>query len=252
MDLDLKGKRAIVTGGTRGIGRAIVETLVAEGAHVTFCARNRDEVAAATFGNAIVHGGVADIADAAGYTRWLNQAIEQLGGLDILICNASAVAEGASEAAWAACFNVDVMGAQRAADIAAPHLAASAKANGDASMLFISSVSAAETGGASAYGAMKAALIHLGKGLSKQLAAKGVRVNTLSPGTILFDGGFWNKAETERPDMFKYALARNPLGRMGRPQEIADVAVFLSSPRASFTTGANIVVDGAITSRVNF
>jgi 3-oxoacyl-[acyl-carrier protein] reductase len=256
MDLKLKGKKAIVTGATRGIGRAIAEVLAAEGADVVICARKAGEVekTAADLKSLGVNavGGVADIADGAGFTAWIERAAEALGGLDILICNASALAQGNTEAAWQAGFEIDVLGAQRAIGAALPFLLRAAEASGDAAVTVVSSVSAAETTHGNAYGAMKAAQIHLVKGLAKQHAPKGLRFNTVSPGTIYFEGGVWGDMEKTNPEIFKASLGRNPMGRMGRPEEIARAAVFLSSPASSFTTGINMVVDGAITSRVNF
>jgi 3-oxoacyl-[acyl-carrier protein] reductase len=256
MDLGLKGKRAIVTGGTRGIGRAIAETLAAEGVAVALCARKQDEideaVASLKARGVAAYGGLADIADGDALKAWVAAAIAQLGGLDILIHNASGFGNGNAEASWTAGFNVDIMGAQRAAAVALPHLEAAAAASGDAAIIIISSVSAAETTSANAYGAVKAAQIHFAKGLAKERAGKHVRVNVVSPGTVYFEGGVWHRIEQGAPDMFKATMARNPTGRMATPQDIANAAVFLASPASSFTTGVNLLVDGAITSRVNF
>lgn len=256
MDLQLKGKKAIVTGGTRGIGRAIAETLAAEGADIALCARNReqlDEAVAALKAKGVnAWGGVADIADGAGLKAWIEKAANEMGGLDILVANASALANGMDEESWRKCFEIDVMGAVNAFEAAAPFLEKAAEKNGDASAVFISSISAAETSGGNAYGAMKASQIHLAKGLAKANAAKHVRVNTVSPGTVYFKGGVWDMIEQHMPDVFKDAMSRNPTGRMATPQDIANAAVFLSSPMSSFTTGINMVVDGAMTSRVNF
>lgn len=256
MDLRLKGKRAIVTGGTRGIGRAIADTLAAEGVHVALCARNAgevDEAVAALCARGVqAHGAVVDIADGAQLKAWIATAAGQLGGLDLLVCNASALVQGNSEDAWTKMFAIDVMGVQRAASAAMPHLEAAAAQGGDASIVIISSVSAAETATANAYGALKAAQIHFAKGLAKEKARLHVRVNVVSPGTVYFKGGVWHLVEQGMPELFKTTMARNPTGRMAMPQEIANAAVFLASPVSAFTTGINLVVDGAITSRVNF
>jgi len=256
MDLGLKGKRAIVTGGTRGIGRAIADTLAAEGVHVALCARNAgevDEAVAALCARGVqAHGAVVDIADGAQLKAWIATAAGQLGGLDLLVCNASALVQGNSEDAWTKMFAIDVMGVQRAASAAMPYLEAAAAQGGDASIVIISSVSAAETATANAYGALKAAQIHFAKGLAKEKARLHVRVNVVSPGTVYFKGGVWHQVEQGMPELFKTTMARNPTGRMAMPQEIANAAVFLSSPASAFTTGINLVVDGAITSRVNF
>lgn len=256
MDLGLDGKRAIVLGGTRGIGRAIAELLADEGCRVAICARNPEEVEAAV--RSLGAKGIAawgrpvDIADAQGLGAFMAAAGEEMGGLDILVSNASALTTGDGEDAWRGMLEVDMLGAVRSFETALPMLERAARDGGDASALFISSVSAAETSSGGAYGPMKAALIHYAKGLARQHAAKGIRVNVVSPGTILFEGGVWSGIRDQRPEFFQQMIGRNPTGRMGRPEEIAAAAVFLASPRSSFTTGANLVVDGGITARVNF
>jgi len=256
MDLQLKGKRAIVLGGTRGIGRAIAETLASEGADVAICARNADQVeeavAALKKKGVRATGAPVDIAKGAELKTWVADAAKTLGGLDILISNASALTQGAHIEAWEQLLKIDVLGAVNAFEAAREHLEAAAAERGDASCVFISSVSAAETHNASAYGAIKAALIHYAKGLAREYAKKKVRVNVVSPGTIYFKGGVWEMIEKNMPDRFSMSMKANPTGRMGTPQEIANASVFLASPMSTFTTGANLIVDGAITQRVNF
>jgi 3-oxoacyl-[acyl-carrier protein] reductase len=256
MDLGLKGKRAVILGGTRGIGRAITDLLADEGADVAICARNQDQIdeaVAALKAKAInAFGTSVDIADGPALQAWIGEAAASLGGIDILVSNASALSAGNEEANWQAGFDVDVMGAQRSITAALPHLVKSAEAGGDASIVIISSVSAAETSHPNAYGAMKAALIHVAKGFAKQNAGKHVRCNVVSPGTVYFKGGVWHMIEENMPDVYKDAMANNPTGRMATPEDIANATVFLASPRSSFTTGINLVVDGAYTSRVNF
>lgn len=256
MDLGLKGKKAIVTGGTRGIGRAIAETLAAEGADVAICARDQQQVneavAALEKKGVKAFGGTVDIADGPALKKWIAEAGQLLGGIDIVVANASALAQGNGEDAWRACFEIDVMGARNVCEAALPFLEKSAAASGDASATIISSISAAEAESAGAYGALKAAQIHLVKGLAKENAGKHVRFNAVSPGTVYFKGGVWGMVEEHMPEMFKATMARNPTGRMATPQDIANATVFLSSPASSFTTGINMVVDGAISRRVNF
>jgi len=251
MDLGLKGLRAVVTGGTKGIGRAICETLVAEGAHVAFCARNADEVAQAVQAMSVhgpsVTGTTLDVADGEALARWVAGAAADFGGLDIVVANVSALAIANDEAAWRKGFDVDMMGTVRLVNAALPFLEKSAHA----SIVTISSVSGREIDFASGpYGAFKAAIVHYTQGLAYHLAGKHIRANTVSPGNTYFAGGVWNQIEHGNPELFKTALAMNPTGRMGTPQEMANAAVFLASPAASFITGTNLVVDGALTKGV--
>jgi 3-oxoacyl-[acyl-carrier protein] reductase len=256
MDLGLKGKAAVVTGGSRGIGRAIADLLAEEGCDVAICARNPEQVAAAVkdleakgvkaFGQAV------DIADGPALKAFIKAAGEALGGVDILVSNASALVQGVGEEEWKAMFEVDVMGAVRSFEAAKPFLEKAAAEKGDAAFLITSSVSAAEAQNASSYGAMKAALIHYAKGLARENAPKKIRANVISPGTVLFEGGVWGNVKAGMPQFFEQMIKRNPTGRMATPEEIAAATVFLASPRSAFTTGINMLVDGAISSRVNF
>ena len=253
MDLGLTGKRALVTGGTKGIGRAVVDIFAAEGTHVALCARTAsevDEAVAATRAKGVSATGKAvDVADGPALKSWVVEAAQELDGLDIIVANVSALAIGADEESWQAEFNTDLMGTVRAVEAAMPFLERSAAA----AVVIISSVSGREVDfAAGPYGVMKAALIHYAKGLSFQLAGKGIRVNTVSPGNTYFPGGVWEKIETGNPALFEQALALNPTGRMARPDEIARGVVFLASPAASFITGTNLVVDGALTRGVQF
>jgi 3-oxoacyl-[acyl-carrier protein] reductase len=256
VDLHIKGKRAIVLGATRGIGRAIAEQLVEEGASVAICARNSAQVKQAVAdmesrGGKVI-GETIDIAKGDELKSFVARAAQSLGGLDIVISNASALSEGNKPEDWRALLDIDLLGLVNLVEAAQPFLEEAAAKRGDASIIAISSMSAAVASRPEAYGAVKGALIHLVKGYARSLAAKKIRANVISPGTIYFEDGFWGRIERERPEAFKRTLERNPLKRMGTPQEIAAAAVFLASPRSTFTTGANLRVDGAITDDVNY
>ena len=256
MDLHLKGKNTVILGGTRGIGRAIADTLAAEGANVAICARNADQVkdtvAALKDKGVKATGGAVDIMDGAALKAWVAKAGDELGSIDILVSNAGAMAQGGDPASWEANFKLDVLGAVNAFEAARPYLEKAAAKNHDAAFTIISSVSAAETDNASSYGPIKAALIHYAKGLARQYAKINLRTNVVSPGMVYFEGGVWHNVEKNMPDYFKQALARNPTGRCASPQDIANATVFLSSPASSYTTGINLLVDGTISRRVNF
>jgi 3-oxoacyl-[acyl-carrier protein] reductase len=251
MDLGLKGKKALVSGGTKGIGRAIAQIFADEGADVGLCARNADDIKSTI--SALAAKGIrawgepVDVGDPTAVRAWVEHAAHELGGLDILVANVSALAVGDTAETWDKSFKVDMMHTINAAQAAVPFLERS-----DAgAIVVISSVSGFEIDfAAGSYGAIKAALIHYAKALSQQLIKKRIRVNTVSPGNTYFDGGIWQNIERNMPDLYKTALAMNPTGRMASPEEIARGVVFLASPAASFITGTNLVIDGALTKRV--
>jgi 3-oxoacyl-[acyl-carrier protein] reductase len=229
MDLGLKGRNAVVLGGTRGIGRAIAGTLASEGAGVAVCARNADQVATTVAElkaqGVKATGAPVDITDAAALKSWIAGVAKELGGIDMLFSNAGAMAQGGDPASWEQNFRLDVLGAVNAFEAARPFLEASGEKSGDAALVIISSISAAQADSASSYGPIKAALVHMAKGLARQYAAKKIRVNVVSPGTVYFKGGVWNVVEQNMPKRYQDALARNPLGRMATPQEIAGFLV---------------------------
>lgn len=246
MDLGLTGLKALVTGGSKGIGRRCAEILVAEGAEVAICARSEADVHA-TAAELGVHGTSVDVSDKAALEAWVSASAQAMGGIDIVIGNVSALAVADDEAAWQAGFDTDMMHSVRLVNAAMPWL----EASNAASVTLVSSVSGREidfTG--AAYGAFKAALVHYAQGLAYKLAPRGIRANTVSPGNTYFDGGIWQQIETGNPELFATALGLNPMGRMATPEEIARGVVFLASPASSFTSGTNLVIDGALTKGV--
>lgn len=254
MDLGLAGKRAIITGGTRGIGRRIVDLLVAEGCHVGFCARDQQQVddAVAELSSAQdvkVIGGVCDVTDDAGLRSWISETATALGGLDILVPNASALVGSADVEAWRLGLEVDVLGTVRAVEAALPFLE---KSNAAVIVAISSTAAVNVSGGVRAYSGLKAAIISYMSGLSSNLGAKGIRANTVSPGAIYFEGGVWDVRKREAPEAYAAAVARNPMGRLGTPEEVAAAVVFLASPAASYISGTNLIVDGAATSRIQY
>jgi NAD(P)-dependent dehydrogenase (short-subunit alcohol dehydrogenase family) len=192
---------------------------------------------------------VVYVADDEGMRRWVDDNAAEFGGLDIVVANVSALAIPDEPQNWRASFDVDMMGTVGLVTAALPYLERSEAA----SILTISSVSGREIDfAAGPYGVFKAAIIHYTQGLAHQLAGQGIRANSLSPGNTYFAGGVWENIEQNVPDLFAQAMALNPTGRMARPEEIARAAVFLASPAASFITGANLLVDGALTRGVQY
>ena len=247
MDLQLNGTRVLVTGGSRGIGRAILEAFLDEGATVGFCARNADEVAAtqqALQDRGHVQGSTVDVGDADALTTWVEESAGGFGGLDVVVANVSALAIPDTEENWQASLNVDLMHTVRLVRAAMPHLERSPAP----CIIAISSVSGRESDFASGpYGTAKTAIVGYINGLALQLAEKGIRANTVSPGNTYFEGGVWANIESANPDLFETAVGLNPTGHMGTPEEIAGPVVFLASPKARRISGTNLVVDGALT-----
>jgi 3-oxoacyl-[acyl-carrier protein] reductase len=247
MDLQLSGTRVLVTGGTRGIGRAVVGAFLDEGAQVGFCARNPDEVAAtqqALSARGNVSGSVVDVGDGEALATWVGESAGALGGVDVVVANVSALAIPDTEENWQSSLNVDLMHTVRLVRAAMPHLERSEAA----SIIAISSVSGRESDFASGpYGTAKTAIIGYVQGLAMQLAPQGIRANTVSPGNTYFEGGVWQSIETGNPDLFRTAMELNPSGHMGTPEEVAAPVVFLASPLARRVSGTNLVVDGALT-----
>jgi len=252
MNLGLKGKKALVTGSTKGIGRAIAERLIAEGCDVAICARTGPDVdrAVAELGKqgAKVVGRALDVADGAALAQWIGDAGRMLGGLDIFVANASALASGFAPKDFRQAFDTDLMHTVNGVTAALPLLEKS-----DAgAIVAIASISGVEDYGydSAAYGTMKAALLYYMKTLANHLAPKGIRANVVSPGTTYFKGGHWHKVELDEPEVFADAMKRNPTGRMATAEDIANAVAFVASPAAGFILGANIVVDGGFTHRI--
>lgn len=251
MDLNLKGKHFIVTGGTRGIGRSIALGFADEGADVSICARSAagvsDVLQELRTKGIRAEGRVLDVADGDELAAFIRDAAEARGQLDGIIANASALSEGDKADAFEKAFRVDLMHTRNAAHAALPYLT---KSKG--SIIAISSISGSEDYGyeSVSYGTLKAALLFYMKSLARHVAPKGIRANIVSPGTTYFKDGFWDEVKTNDPERYAASVAANPLGRMATPEEIADVVVFLASGKASFVSGANVVVDGTSTQRV--
>lgn len=245
MNVSLKGKRAVIAGGSRGIGRSIALAYAAAGANVSICARGADalKATAAEIGKhgVQVHWAPCDLADAAAIASYIESAASTLGGIDILVNNASGFGSTDDEAGWAASLNVDVMATVRASHAAIPHIE---KAGGGA-ILNISSISGYRASARSApYAAVKAALINYTQSQALMLASKRIRVNAIAPGSIEFPGGGWEKRKTENPALYNATLKSIPWGRYGAPEEIGDVALFLVSDMARWVTGQTLSVDG--------
>lgn len=253
MDLGLQGASVLVTGGTKGIGRAIVEAFVAEGANVAFCARNSSDVTRFETElkdrGATVRGTALDVADHTALRAWVDKSAAAGGGIDCVVANASALAVANVPMSWDASFRVDLMGTVVLCEAAIPHM----QRSDIKSLLALSSVSGREASFSSGpYGTIKTAIIGYMAGLAFSLANQGFRANTVSPGHTYVDGGTWQDREREDPEFFAYALGLNPTGRMGTSEEVATSVVFLSSSKASRISGTNLVIDGALTRGIQF
>jgi 3-oxoacyl-[acyl-carrier protein] reductase len=251
MDLQLTGRKALVTGASRGIGRAIAVELAREGCDLALCARGVEplEALAKELGGTVYTQAV-DVSDEQAVAGFVDVAAEQLSGLDIVVSNVSAGGlKGPDQ--WRLSFEADLMAFVRMVEAAVPHL----ERSDAAAIVAIGTTSAFDTlppTSANSYAALKAAVLEHASGLGHALARKGIRVNTVSPGPVDFPGGAWDKLHEGRPEFYEGIRARIPLGRLGRAEEIARAVTFLASPAASFCTAVNLVVDGGFVSRVQF
>jgi 3-oxoacyl-[acyl-carrier protein] reductase len=252
MNLGLSGKVAVITGSSRGLGLASAKALAAEGCHVTLCARSRTGLDSAAQvvteiagSSARVHAVEADVSTAAGVHAVIDAAVATFGGIDILVNNVGASRGtdllGTGDDAWQEAFDFNLFPAIRASRLAVPYM----EQRGGGSIIIIASIYGREAGGRMTYNAVKAAEISLAKSLAQQLAASNIRVNSVSPGSISFEGGSWWKRQQENPAAMAEFVAREiPMGRFGKPEEVGDVVAFLASSRASWISGTSIVVDG--------
>jgi 3-oxoacyl-[acyl-carrier protein] reductase len=254
MDLQLTGRKALVTGASRGIGRAIAEQLADEGCALALCARGAealDEFAAELRKRGVtVVTSAVDVADEQAVAAFVETAVAELSGLDILVSNVSAgVLEGPEQ--WHTSFQADLLGFVRLVEAAVPHL----ERSGAAAIVAVGTTSAFDTlppTSPNSYSATKAAVIQHASALGHVLAAKGIRVNTVSPGPIDFPGGAWDGLRKGLPEFYESVRSRIPVGRLGQPEEVARAVTFLASPAASFCSAVNLVIDGGFVSRVQF
>lgn len=252
MDLGLTGKKAIVTGSTKGIGRAIAELLLDEGASVAICARDADGVAKAVeelSSRGTVWGSAVDAGDSASLTGFIAEATEQLGGLDVYVHNTSGKPAKTIEG-WQNNFDIDLMALVLGAGAAADALAA----DGGGSLISISTSAVGEhfASGSNSYSAFKAAVTNWTLGQAQVLGARGVRCNVVSPGPIWVEGGDWNRVKDAKPEFFAATEKTHPMGHIGDVDDVAKAVVFLASPAAKHINGANLTVDGGFMKRVNF
>ena len=244
MNITLAGRNAVIAGGSRGIGRSIALAFAAAGANVSICARGEDSLRAtaadlAAFGHK-VHTAPCDLGNGPAVTGYIQAAAEALGGIDVLVNNASGFGASDDEAGWMASINVDLMASVRASYAALPYLE---KSRG--SIIHISSISGlTHSARTPPYGAVKAALIQYTLTQAAKYAAQGIRVNCIAPGSIEFPGGNWEKRKTSDPKLYNAILGSIRFGRLGTPEEVANVALFLASDAASWVTGQTIAVDG--------
>lgn len=248
MKIDFSGKNVVVAGGSRGIGRSIALGFAGTGANVSICARGAEALSQTerelrSHGNK-VHAATCDLADGPAVVRYVNEAAAALGGIDVLVNNASGFGRTDDEAGWQVSIDVDLMASVRASQAALPFL----ERAGGGSIIHISSIAGLRSSARfPPYGAVKAALIQYTRNQALRYAPKKIRVNSVAPGSVEFPGGVWDVAKREDPALYQRVLGGIPSGRLGRPEEIASVVLFLASGAASWITGQTIVADGGQT-----
>lgn len=245
MAFDFTGRRVVVAGGSRGIGRSIALAFAHAGAAVSVCARGTEGIARVRAELAAcgrpVHAATCDLSDARAVASYIAEAASALGGIDVLVNNASGFGLTNDEAGWAASISVDLMATVRASDAALPHL----KQSSAAAIINTSSISALQPSARTPpYGAVKAAVVHYTQSQAVALAPARIRVNSVAPGSIEFPGGMWEQRKAADPPLYNRILSGIPFGRLGRPEEVANAVLFLASDEASWITGQTLVVDG--------
>jgi 3-oxoacyl-[acyl-carrier protein] reductase len=245
MPFDFKGRKVVVAGGSRGIGRSIALTFADSGAAVSTCARGREGVervgAELSSRGGKVHAAVCDLSSADAIKSYIAEAAQALGGIDVLVNNASGFNPRNDEGAWAANMAVDIMGTVRGSEAALPYLRKGQRPSIVNTSSISGYVASART---PSYGAVKAAVIHYTMTQAVLLAPDRIRVNSVAPGAIEFPGGNWGRRKTEDPELYERVKSRIPFGRYGTPEEVANTALFLASDEASWITGHTLVVDG--------
>ena len=255
MKLELQGKRAIVTGGSRGIGKAVISSFVEQGMQVATCARGKpaldDALQQWNQQQTNVYGDSVDVTDEAAFSDWFEGAVSQLGGLDVLVSNVSTRIMSSGLQRWRETFEVDLMQHIRTTQMALEHL----KQGQQPSIVYVASIASVMNANMPSeveYGAMKAALVSYATQLATQLGGQGIRVNLVSPGPIHHEQGFWEMVKQKQPELYARACGVSVFNRMGTPEEVANAITFLASPAASNITAANLRIDGGAIKTVNY